>query len=720
MTDISALEAYAGQLSGAAALSVAAAAKQHEYINGGALVDVVTESGPVPTLAKQARLHSEAIPDAVADLSQLMADGKIHNDEAAGRAVVANGVYYYARSATDTASRTLWRRLDANTSEFVVNDPSEHFVQLIAELTQQLNSYWAAPPPGWAFLLSDAVGQGVFGAKSTGEVVAGVIEALKLSSQSLSVGGAAVIGSDQIPGYVFSLLNDMFEACFAVRQDGTVQAGRMEVRSLITDLVEAVNVAGQAVTLAGGEVIGANMIPGYIFALLNSFSEACLAVKEDGTVVAGTIEANKVGVKVLTADSVRTTSLTQLAYEVKRTLPGVAHVLGYGQSLVAGVNASPVQTLTTRFNAVKFNGGVRAQDGGADVAANHASLVPYVETTAITGDGTGHETPMGGALDSIYERLLDEHSGFQASDLVLLGSVPGQGGKTIAQLSKGSGTGYYDRILADIQYGYALAQAQGKTYEPVAAFWIQGESDQSAGTTKAVYKTALATLIDNVNADSSALLGFPVAVKWVTYMFNSWVNRTPNTAYPSIPLALQELAQERADLFMACPMYQFEYSDTSHLTGRSSKALGAYLGLAIKRAVFDGVEFAPLGVVDHVKQGKVINLKFKPAGKLVLDTALVTNPGNYGFSLVDGAGSPLAIASVSIRYDMVAIVATAPIPVGAKLRYAFIGGTTGQLPSRTTGPRGCLRDSQGDQILFDPAGVNWPLHNWALPFELEL
>ncbi|MFL1478505.1 hypothetical protein [Pseudomonas grimontii] len=59
MTDISALESYAGQLSEAAQLSRGAAEKQHQYIHGDATTDVVTESGPVPTIAKQARLSME-------------------------------------------------------------------------------------------------------------------------------------------------------------------------------------------------------------------------------------------------------------------------------------------------------------------------------------------------------------------------------------------------------------------------------------------------------------------------------------------------------------------------------------------------------------------------------------------------------------------------------------------------------------------------------------
>lgn len=59
MTDISALEVYAGQIAEAAVKSGAASEKQHEYIHGDDQADVFTESGFVPTIAKQARLSAE-------------------------------------------------------------------------------------------------------------------------------------------------------------------------------------------------------------------------------------------------------------------------------------------------------------------------------------------------------------------------------------------------------------------------------------------------------------------------------------------------------------------------------------------------------------------------------------------------------------------------------------------------------------------------------------
>lgn len=136
MTEVAALEGYAGALSEAAAKATTAAGKQHEYVNGDALTDVLTESGPVPTLAKQARLYSEAIPDAVTELSAQMTDGKIHPDEASGRLAVADGAYFYVKGPTPLISRSLFQRLSATTSIHIVDDAS---AAAVAEISATAN-----------------------------------------------------------------------------------------------------------------------------------------------------------------------------------------------------------------------------------------------------------------------------------------------------------------------------------------------------------------------------------------------------------------------------------------------------------------------------------------------------------------------------------------------------------------------------------------------------
>jgi hypothetical protein len=99
----------------------------------------------------------------------------------------------------------------------------------------------------------------------------------------------------------------------------------------------------------------------------------------------------------------------------------------------------------------------------------------------------------------------------------------------------------------------------------------------------------------------------------------------------------------------------------------------------------------------------------------------VTNPGNYGFSLVDASGNALSMTTppAITGGNTVRITADATIPAGAKLRYGFIGDQ-GYKPGRLYGNRGCLRDQQGDYIVFDTPELNARMDNWCLVFELTL
>lgn len=69
MSDIESLQAYAGQLAEAAAQAKDSAGKQHEYINGSATEDVLTESGLVPTIAKQVVLGQAKVTAALEEVA---------------------------------------------------------------------------------------------------------------------------------------------------------------------------------------------------------------------------------------------------------------------------------------------------------------------------------------------------------------------------------------------------------------------------------------------------------------------------------------------------------------------------------------------------------------------------------------------------------------------------------------------------------------------------
>lgn len=101
MTDISALEAYAGQLSEAAALATASAQTQRQIVNGDAVTDVLTESGLVPSLAKQAVLAQAKVTAALEEVASGLSGAMAFTTTAKGLVATDPGELFGVLSPND-------------------------------------------------------------------------------------------------------------------------------------------------------------------------------------------------------------------------------------------------------------------------------------------------------------------------------------------------------------------------------------------------------------------------------------------------------------------------------------------------------------------------------------------------------------------------------------------------------------------------------------------
>jgi len=111
------LEAYAAMLDEASSRSQDASQKQHTFIHGDAYTDVPTESGAVPSIAKQARIYAEQLPSAVVDLSAQMASGKIYATFAEGRTATALNQYFWVAPAGSGLTRVALFQKTSDTTQ---------------------------------------------------------------------------------------------------------------------------------------------------------------------------------------------------------------------------------------------------------------------------------------------------------------------------------------------------------------------------------------------------------------------------------------------------------------------------------------------------------------------------------------------------------------------------------------------------------------------------
>jgi hypothetical protein len=427
---------------------------------------------------------------------------------------------------------------------------------------------------------------------------------------------------------------------------------------------------------------------GYSFVLPDDRGGVAFGLKTDGTAELTAVEATSLnGIPVF---SVVDDADWMPAFPADLTM-----LISYGQSLSRGGFSTPPISAYSRFNNVQL---------GPDLtyvwSIEPSTFYPMKETF--------QETPMSGMADMVMERVEAEH-GLAYTDYThqILGAVPGVNGVAISELIKG--TSNYTEMLHNVTSGKTIGNAAGKTLRVGSMCWTHGSSNYGIATAKATYKSALSQLVSDVRTDIAAITGQSTDLPFLIAQSCDHYYSGGSSTTPYIAILQTELSTELDGVYVVGAMYQLPKisSDHVHLTPAGSKWLGAYYGLAVKRILLDGDEWAPLNCIESFAQGNILFLRFNvPSGRLAFDTTTVASQANQGFSLVNSGGSSYTINSVTITGpDTVRIVTSATITSGSKVRYGF--GADG----------GNLRDTQGDRIVFDPAGLNLRMDNWCLIFE---
>ena len=382
----------------------------------------------------------------------------------------------------------------------------------------------------------------------------------------------------------------------------------------------------------------------------------------------------------------------------------VNHILSYGQSLSVGATATTILSTTQPYSNTTFNSGPR-QDTSA------TSVVPLVEqfnnpsSDAYANRG---ETHCSGMANYASLAMMKEN-GVNPSSHVIFASTAGHGGYTIDQLKKGSA--WYSVLLDHVTKAKNLNV--GKSHKVQCIPWIQGENNAVSGglqTPYATYKSTLAQLQVDVDADVKSITGQATDVRFITYQM-SYAAAT----WPDVARAQLDLARESDKFMLATPMYHFPYAtDNVHLTNIGYKWMGAYFGRAYKQYMIEGRKPDFINPLFAVVSGSTVIVKFDvPTLPLVIDQTALALTVNGGFKVLDGA-SEIAITTV-VAVDDTVRLQLASVPTSTvKVRYAldYLGAGL----NITGGASGNLRDSTQDSIVIN--GTTYPLFHVTPHFEL--
>ena len=383
----------------------------------------------------------------------------------------------------------------------------------------------------------------------------------------------------------------------------------------------------------------------------------------------------------------------------------------YGQSLALGEEAERV----TDFDQLKAVGNGRIVTENIDYNYGYfdGSMMKQNMKKLLHYRKRQPELSVYGMAETAVSQL--------GADTLLCVFTGGQGTTALAHLSKG--TPPYERFVADIKRACTYVREHGGQFVVPAICWMQGESDLEdyPGTD---FKALLQQYCADINRDVKAITGQAEPLKIICYQPNSVSRakgfRENNFVCPEteVPQSFVELLRVDTAFWASGPTYPYNFArEAIHIDGIGQKRLGTLAGYTVLSMLHQGQRqrgLIPLST-EAVDSTLVIHMNV-PCPPLVIDTMLVAAMPHAGFKVVSQSNEDIA-AEVLLDSCDVIIKCTQPVS-GCKVRYA-VNGTAGK-SGRTNGPRGNLRDSQGESRLVVIDGTSYPLHNWCYQFDEEV
>ena len=297
----------------------------------------------------------------------------------------------------------------------------------------------------------------------------------------------------------------------------------------------------------------------------------------------------------------------------------------------------------------------------------------------------------------------------------------GQDGTIIANLGKESKP--YQKLIKDIKTAYKSARGNGWEFEVPALCWMQGETDVNSypGTN---YRQLLLQFVEDINKDVKQITGQKKDIEIICYQTNS-LTRAERFNPLEFKCIETEVAQTQLELIRdnllfhaSGPTYPYDcVKDIIHIDGLGQMKHGILAALAAQDIIRHQKNIRGLFPTEFECLDKEVIISFNiPHPPLVIDTIQVAKAKNYGFSVITSNNCDIAI-NAYIQDNTIHILCSES-PKDCRIRYAVNGDH--MKSGRLHGPRGNLRDSQGDSLVLTVYGKEYSIHNWCFQFDMPL
>lgn len=327
------------------------------------------------------------------------------------------------------------------------------------------------------------------------------------------------------------------------------------------------------------------------------------------------------------------------------------------------------------------------------------------------------ETSAYGLGEYIASQWIRNH----CQDSIISVFAEGQGNTSIDYLNTNSVP--YHKLLDEIKNAYDVAYRKHCKLVIPAFCWLQGENDITHNNGKG-YKQKLQHFRNVFERDVKSITLQRESVKCILYQsnclslseskFNSLNYECPQI---EVPQAQMELVRDDENFCASGPVYPYKVvREFVHIDGVSQKRLGYLEGISLQK-VFSGQKSRGVTPSKFKVVGNNIFIDFNvESPPLKIDTNQVKLAKNYGFSVIDKANKDI-LKNVLIKGNRVVLLCTTT-PKECKVRYG-VNGDYWKSGNRY-GPRGNLRDNQGDHNKCIIQNNQYRIDNWAYMFDIFL
>lgn len=296
----------------------------------------------------------------------------------------------------------------------------------------------------------------------------------------------------------------------------------------------------------------------------------------------------------------------------------------------------------------------------------------------------------------------------------------GAGMSSIKQLSKS--TDPYNKFLGEIEKAYKKSKQFGWTFYIPAICWMQGESD-IIDYTNINYKNRLKQFYSDVNKDIKAITHQKENIRMICYQSNV-LTRAENfdaNKYECVEMkpaqAIVDLIKEDTLFWASGPTYPYTFiNEKLHIDAIGQQHIGNLDAIAVMNLLRGKGKTYGLIPRSIFTQGNDVLIHMNvPCPPLIIDTISVLPVEHYGFSVISKNNENI-LSSVNIEGDTIRLTCSKS-PLNCRVRYAVNGEK--MKSGRHHGPRGNLRDSQGDRVSFIALNKKYPLHNWCYQFDIH-